>query len=66
MLRNFYSCNFKNIRNWLECFSLAGHYTLVYCLRERPEPTRVNRLSGASLLGMLLALPTTTRQVLDK
>jgi hypothetical protein len=39
-----------------ECLSLAGLSSKVKCLLKRPEPTRVEQLSGAFLFGWLVAL----------
>jgi hypothetical protein len=36
-------------RNKLECLSLASLFSLVKCLRVRPEPTQVKHLKGAPL-----------------
>jgi hypothetical protein len=46
-----------NVHNKLECFSLADLSSLVRYLWARSEPTRVEHLSGAQLLGRLVALP---------
>jgi len=48
--------SFTNVPNKLECLFLAGLSKLIYCLQVRPDPTRVEPISGPSLLGRLLAL----------
>jgi hypothetical protein len=48
-----------NVPNKLECLAVTSLSKLVLCLREKVEPAREKHLSGAPLLGRLLALPVT-------
>ena len=48
MLENFLRPQFTNFYNKLECLSLVGLSSLVYCLWVRPGPyPRVEHLKGA-------------------
>ncbi len=47
-----------NVRNKLECLSLASFSSLVSCLLVKQELTQMKNLSGALLKGRLFALPT--------
>jgi hypothetical protein len=45
--KTFYGRNFANVRNKLECLSMASLYSLVYCRFVKQEPILLKNLSGA-------------------
>ncbi len=63
---NIFVRNLQNFHNKLERTSLACLSSLVYCLRVRAEPTRVKKISGATLYGRLLAFHQRHKTKLEK
>jgi hypothetical protein len=62
--KTFSSSLLTLLTNNLHCLSLSFLYSLIKCLRVRPEITRVKHLSGAPLWVRILAIRANMRQTL--